>query len=85
MMATRRVGSAIVIDPDSQGIGIMTERDVLYAVGTGLDPDTETVGTHITWEVVYAGPSGRWRRPRWPCRAAASGTSWCWRTRKCSG
>ena len=56
MMATRRVGSAIVIDPDSQGVGIMTERDVLYAVGTGLDPDTETVGTHITWEVVYATP-----------------------------
>jgi len=56
MMATRRVGSAIVIDPDSEGIGIMTERDVLYAVGTGLDPDAETVGTHITWDVVYATP-----------------------------
>ena len=56
MMATRRVGSAIVIDPDSQGVGIMTERDVLYAIGGGLDPDIETVGTHITWEVVYAGP-----------------------------
>lgn len=56
MMATRRVGSAIVIDPDSEGVGIMTERDVLYAIGTGLDPDAETVGTHITWEVVYATP-----------------------------
>ncbi|GIF69788.1 histidine kinase [Asanoa ishikariensis] len=56
MMASRRVGSAVVIDPDAQGIGIMTERDVLYAIGANLDPDTETVGGHITWDVVYAGP-----------------------------
>jgi CBS domain-containing protein len=56
MMATRRVGSAVVIDPDAEGIGIMTERDVLYALGTGLDPDVETVGAHITWDVVYATP-----------------------------
>jgi len=56
MMATRRVGSAVVIDPDAQGIGIMTERDVLYAIGANLDPNTETVGDHITWDVVYAGP-----------------------------
>jgi CBS domain-containing protein len=56
LMATRRVGSAVVIDPDSEGVGIMTERDMLYALGAGLDPDVETVGSHITWEVVYAGP-----------------------------
>ena len=56
MMATRRVGSAVVIDPDAEGIGIMTERDVLYALGSGLDPDVETVGSHITWDVVYATP-----------------------------
>ena len=56
MMAARRVGSAVVIDPDAQGIGIMTERDVLYAIGGNLDSDVETVGAHITWDVVYAGP-----------------------------
>jgi signal-transduction protein with cAMP-binding, CBS, and nucleotidyltransferase domain len=56
MMATRRIGSAIVIDPDAEGVGIMTERDVLYAIGAGLDPDTETVGAHITWDVIYATP-----------------------------
>jgi CBS domain-containing protein len=56
LMAARRVGSAIVVDPDSSGVGIMTERDVLYAVGAGLDPDTERAASHITWEVVYAGP-----------------------------
>ncbi|MEJ3742444.1 CBS domain-containing protein [Actinomycetes bacterium KLBMP 9797] len=56
MMATRGIGSAIVIDPDSEGVGIMTERDVLKAVGAGLDPDVERTSSHITWDVVYAGP-----------------------------
>ena len=56
MMATRRIGSAIVIDPDSEGVGIMTERDVLNAIGQGLDPDVEHTSAHLTWDVVYAGP-----------------------------
>jgi CBS domain-containing protein len=60
-MAGRRVGSAIVIDPDSAGVGIFTERDVLNAIGAGLDPDTERVGAHLTREVVYAGPN--WTLP----------------------
>src|SRR5574342_80377 len=53
----RRVGSAVVVDPDSPGVGIITERDILYAIGAGLDPDTERASAHITWEVVYAEPS----------------------------
>src|SRR5262245_32354469 len=57
LMTTRRVGSAVVLDPDSEGVGIMTERDVLYAIGRGLDPDIERVTSHITWDVVYAGPN----------------------------
>jgi CBS domain-containing protein len=56
-MAARRVGSAVVIDPDSEGIGIITERDVLNALANGLDPDTARVSAHLTWDVVYAGPS----------------------------
>jgi CBS domain-containing protein len=55
-MAARRIGSAIVIDPDAEGVGILTERDILNALGAGLDPDAERVGTHLTREVVYAGP-----------------------------
>jgi CBS domain-containing protein len=55
-MAARRVGSAIVIDPDSEGVGILTERDLLYAIGAGLDPDRERVAAHITRDVVYAVP-----------------------------
>ncbi|MEV0455664.1 CBS domain-containing protein [Catellatospora methionotrophica] len=56
LMAMRRVGSAIVIDPDGEGLGIMTERDVLNAIGSGLDPDVEQCANHITWDVVYAAP-----------------------------
>jgi CBS domain-containing protein len=56
LMTSRRAGSAVVIDPEGSGVGIMTERDVLYAVGNGLDPDVERCASHITWDVVYAGP-----------------------------
>lgn len=56
LMTERRVGSAVVVDPDGAGVGIITERDVLYAIGRGLDPDVERTAAHITWDVVYAGP-----------------------------
>jgi len=57
LMAARRVGSAVVVDPDGAGIGIITERDMLNALGAGLDPDVERTSGHITWDVVYAGPA----------------------------
>jgi CBS domain-containing protein len=57
LMAARRVGSAIVIDPDGAGTGIITERDILYAIGAGLDPDVARTGDHLTWDVVYAAPT----------------------------
>lgn len=64
-MSSRRIGSAVIIDPDGAGVGIITERDVLNAIGSGLDPDVERAGSHITWEVVYAGPA-------WTLEEAAS-------------
>ena len=57
LMASRHVGSAIICDPDGEGVGIITERDVLNALGSGLDADTEKVVDHLTWDVVYAGPN----------------------------
>jgi CBS domain-containing protein len=57
LMARRKVGSAIVLDPDGAGVGIITERDILNALGTDLDPDVERAADHITWDVVYAGPA----------------------------
>jgi CBS domain-containing protein len=56
LMSERRVGAAVVMDPDGHGPSIITERDVLASVGAGLDPDRETVAEHLTREVVCAAP-----------------------------
>jgi len=57
LMMKRKVGSAVVLDPDNSGLGILTERDVLHAIGSGQDPDAEIAGTHLTKDVVYASPT----------------------------
>uniref|UniRef100_A0AAU2V457 CBS domain-containing protein n=1 Tax=Streptomyces sp. NBC_00003 TaxID=2903608 RepID=A0AAU2V457_9ACTN len=57
LMSARRVGAAIVLDPDTSGIGILTERDILNSVGRGQNPDHETAGKHTTTDVVFAAPS----------------------------
>ncbi len=56
LMADRRVGAAVVMDPDGNGPGIITERDILIAIGDGQDPDVELVAEHLTRDVVYAAP-----------------------------
>ena len=56
-MSARRVGAAVVIDPDDAGIAILTERDLLDSVGAGQDPDTELAGQHGTQDLVFAGPT----------------------------
>ena len=44
LMSERRVGAAVVMDPDGNGPGIITERDILVSVGAGQDPDAEYRG-----------------------------------------
>jgi CBS domain-containing protein len=56
MMSARRVGAAVVSDPEQASIGILTERDVLDAVGAGQDPDAEFVAAHRTGDIVMASP-----------------------------
>jgi CBS domain-containing protein len=56
LMSERRVGAAVVMDPDGNGPSIITERDVLTSVGAGLDPELESVAEHLTRDVVYAAP-----------------------------
>ena len=56
LMAERHVGAAVVIDPEANGPGILTERDILLSLGAGEDPDGELVAAHLTREVVYAAP-----------------------------
>ena len=56
LMEEREVGSAIVIDADQPGPGLLTERDVLAAIGRGMDPDRERVCDHLTSDLVFAAP-----------------------------
>jgi len=56
LMADRKVGAAVVQDPESQGVGIFTERDLLESLGAGQDPDAEKVSQHLTSSLVYAAP-----------------------------
>jgi len=57
LMSARRVGAAVVLDPDAGGIGILTERDILNSVGLGQNPDSEHAHAHTTTDVVFATPS----------------------------
>jgi CBS domain-containing protein len=63
-MSQRRVGAAVVLDGDTSGIGILTERDVLVSIGDGQDPDKERVSDHLTGDLVFATPD-------WSLEAAA--------------
>jgi CBS domain-containing protein len=56
MMSARRIGAAVVIDPEHAGIGILTERDLLDSIAAGQDPDAELVAQHRTEDLVYASP-----------------------------
>jgi signal-transduction protein with cAMP-binding, CBS, and nucleotidyltransferase domain len=56
LMAKRRVGAAVVLDPDLPGPGIITERDLLDSVGRDEDPDAERVCDHLTSDLVFAAP-----------------------------
>ena len=56
LMAERRVGAAVVVDPEAPGVGIFTERDLLDSLGKGQDPDAEKVKDHLTSSLVYASP-----------------------------
>jgi CBS domain-containing protein len=56
LMASRRVGAAVVVDPEGAGPGILTERDILESVAAGQEPDAELVSDHLTADVVSAEP-----------------------------
>jgi len=55
-MWERRVGAAIVLDPDAPGPGVITERDILHSVARGQSPETERVGDHLTANLTFAQP-----------------------------
>ena len=56
MMSARRIGAAVVIDPEHAGIGILTERDILDSVAAGEGPDAELAAQHRTEDLTCASP-----------------------------
>jgi CBS domain-containing protein len=55
-MASKKVGAAVVLDPDEPGPGIITERDILESIGAGQDPDQEQVCKHLSTNLTFAAP-----------------------------
>ncbi|MFE7465580.1 cyclic nucleotide-binding/CBS domain-containing protein [Streptomyces sp. NPDC057499] len=68
LMSDHCVGAVVVLDAEADDedrvLGILTERDILHAVGSGRDPGAEPAGPHTTTEVVCAAPA-------WPLERAA--------------
>jgi CBS domain-containing protein len=56
LMSQRRVGAAVVNDPEQPGPGIITERDILESVGAGQNPDDEHVADHLSANLTFAAP-----------------------------
>jgi CBS domain-containing protein len=63
-MTAAQVGAAVVLDPEGEGPGILTERDLLHACGRGDDLDSEHVGRHMAQRLTYAAAD-------WPLEKAA--------------
>jgi CBS domain-containing protein len=55
-MCDRRVGAAVVLDPEAQGPGMITERDILRSVAGGDNPDEQQVADHLTSKLTFAQP-----------------------------
>ena len=56
VMSERNIGSVVIIDPDSNGPGILTERDIVRAVAKGRDLDAATTSDFLTAEATFAAP-----------------------------
>jgi signal-transduction protein with cAMP-binding, CBS, and nucleotidyltransferase domain len=55
-MTERRVGAALILDEESPGPRIISERDILISIGKGEDPDQECVADHMSDSVITASP-----------------------------
>jgi len=56
LMSERGVGCAVVINEDTPGPGVLSERDVINSLGRGQDPDVERVGNHQSDSMISAAP-----------------------------
>src|SRR4029450_12895499 len=65
-MTEKGTGAALVFDDESPGPRIITERDILHAIGSGKDPNAEKVADHMSESVISAAPD-------WSLEQAAAG------------
>ena len=73
-MVEKGVGAAIVVDDEYPGPRIISERDILNSLGKGQDPDSESIGEHMSDTLIAAAPTGASSARRWRCRSATSVT-----------
>jgi CBS domain-containing protein len=64
-MVEKGTGAALVSDDERPVPCIVTERDILFSVGRGEDPDAELVADHMSGSVITASPD-------WSLERAAS-------------
>jgi len=55
-MAEKGTGAALVFDDESPGPRIITERDILLAIGSGANLDEARVADHMSDSVISAAP-----------------------------
>jgi len=55
-MVEKGVGAAVVIDEESPGPRMISERDILNSLGRDEDPDTERVADHMSATLISAAP-----------------------------
>ena len=55
-MTEKGVGAAVVMDEETPGPRVISERDILTSIGSGEDPDAERVGAHMSDTVITAAP-----------------------------
>jgi len=56
-MTEKGIGAAVVLDDETPGPRIVSERDILNSLGRGEDPDAERVGDHMQDTVIAAAPA----------------------------
>ena len=55
-MTDKGVGAAVVLDEESPGPRMISERDILTSLGKGENPDTECIVDHMSDTLITAAP-----------------------------
>ena len=56
VMTEKNIGSVVIMDPEGQGPGILTERDIVRAVANGVDLANVPTSEYLTADATYAAP-----------------------------